>query len=77
MLTAQQVANYHILRNSNLFSPVLEYIYESESGIDVALTRRYDVLTKMLDTVKGYQKYEQSVLSELIKLRSELKSMKL
>lgn len=43
---------------------------ESESGIDVALTKRYDVLTKMLDTVKGYQKYEQSVLSELVELRT-------
>ncbi len=43
---------------------------ESESGIDVALTKRYDVLTKMLDTVKGYQKYERSVLSELVELRT-------
>lgn len=43
---------------------------ESESGIDVALTKRYDVLTKMLDAVKGYQKHEQSVLSELVKLRT-------
>lgn len=43
---------------------------ESESGIDVALTKRYDVLTKMLDTVKGYQKYEKSVLSEMIELRN-------
>lgn len=42
---------------------------ESESGIDIALTKRYDVLTKMLDTVKGYRKYEQSVLSELVELR--------
>lgn len=43
---------------------------ESESGIDVALTKRYDVLTKMLDAVKGYQKYEQYVLTEIVKLRS-------
>lgn len=43
---------------------------ESESGIDVALTKRYDVLTKMLDTVKGYQKHEQTVLSELVKIRT-------
>lgn len=43
---------------------------ESESGIDVALTKRYDVLTKMLDAVKGYKKHEQSVLSELVKLRT-------
>lgn len=45
---------------------------ESESGIDVALTKRYDVLTKMLDAVKGYQKHEQSVLSELVKLRTSM-----
>lgn len=43
---------------------------ESESGIDVALTKRYDVLTKMLDAVKGYQKHERSVLSELVALRT-------
>lgn len=48
---------------------------ESESGIDVALTKRYDVLTKMLDTVKGYQKHERAVLSELVELRTEM-SMK-
>ncbi len=45
-------------------------IEESEAGIDVALTKRYDVLTKMLDTVKGYQQYEKTVLAELVKLRS-------
>lgn len=43
---------------------------ESEAGIDVALTKRYDVLTKLLDTVKGYQKHEQAVLLELVKIRS-------
>ena len=42
---------------------------ESESGIDVALTKRYDVLTKMLDAVKGYQQYEKSVLTDMVKLR--------
>jgi len=42
---------------------------ESESGIDVALTKRYDVLTKMLDTVKGYQQYEKSVLTDMVRLR--------
>lgn len=43
---------------------------ESESGIDVALTKRYDVLTKMLNAIKGYQKHEHSVLSELVELRT-------
>ncbi len=35
-------------------------VEEAESGIDVALTKRYDVLTKMLDVVKGYQAHEKN-----------------
>ncbi len=45
-------------------------VKEGLSGIDVALTKRYDVLTKMLDVVKGYQKHEKEILSEVIRLRS-------
>lgn len=43
---------------------------EGLSGIDVALTKRYDTLTKLLDVVKGYQKHEKEILLEVIKLRS-------
>ena len=45
-------------------------VKEGLSGIDVALTKRYDVLTKLLDVVKGYQKHEKEILTEVIKLRS-------
>lgn len=44
-------------------------VKEGLSGIDVALTKRYDVLTKMLDTVKSYQKYEKELFTEVIQLR--------
>lgn len=45
-------------------------IKESLSGIDVALTKRFDTLTKMLDVVKGYQKHEKDMLTEIVRLRS-------
>ena len=45
-------------------------VQEGLSGIDVALTKRYDTLTKLLDIVKGYQKHEKEILLEVIKLRS-------
>lgn len=45
-------------------------VNEGLSGIDVALTKRYDVLTKLLDVVKAYQKHEKEILSEVIRLRS-------
>lgn len=42
---------------------------EALSGIDVALTKRYDVLTKMVDVVKGYKEYEQETLQSIVELR--------
>lgn len=45
-------------------------VSEALSGIDVALTKRYDVLTKMLDTVKAYKAYEKETLTELVRLRA-------
>lgn len=42
---------------------------EAESGIDVALTKRYDVLTKMLEIIKEYEKFEKSTILETIRLR--------
>ena len=37
---------------------------EAMSGIDVALTKRFDALTKMLDTTKGYAKHETETLEK-------------
>lgn len=42
---------------------------EAMSGIDVALTKRFDALTKMLDTTKGYAKHETETLEKTIKWR--------
>lgn len=43
---------------------------EALSGIDVALTKRYDVLTKMKDVVRGYMQHERETLIELVRMRS-------
>ncbi len=45
-------------------------VQEAESGIDVALTKRFDMLTKMLDTTKGYAKHEAETLEKIVKWRS-------
>jgi len=54
---------------SNGLNRALVKIDEAESGIDVALEKRYDVLTKMMDTVKAYTKHEKDTLFEVINLR--------
>ena len=55
---------------SNGLNRALVKIDEAASGIDVALTKRYDVLTKMMDTCKSFVKHESEVMFEVIKLRS-------
>ena len=47
-------------------------VNESLSGIDIALTKRYDVLTKMVEVVKGYAKHEKEVLIKVIELREKM-----
>lgn len=45
---------------------------EALSGIDVALSKRYNVLSKMVETVKGYTKHEKEVLFKTIEMRSNM-----
>ena len=44
-------------------------VQEALSGIEVALTKRYDMLNKLLDTAKGYMKHEKEMFTEVIRLR--------
>lgn len=57
------------ISTSNALNRAVVKIDETDSGIDVALTKRYDVLTKMLETVKGYAKHEKETIVESINLR--------
>lgn len=54
---------------SNKLNVLQVKIDEADSGIDVALTKRYDVLTKMIEVVKSYAKHEKETLFEIVKLR--------
>jgi len=40
------------------------------SNIDVALVKRYDTLTNMVEVVKGYAKHELDVFTEIATIRS-------
>ena len=57
---------------SNKLNRAVVKIDESLSGIDVALTKRYDVLTKMIEVVKAYTKHEKETLFEVINLRKDM-----
>ena len=58
---------YISVRNS--FVRMLVDIDNSSSRIDVYLTKRFDLLTKMFDTTKGYMKHEHDTLTDVISMR--------
>ena len=47
-------------------------VIESLSGVEVALTKRYDMLTKMMKVAKGYAAHEKKLLTEVVKLRKNM-----
>lgn len=53
----------------NSFRRMQIKIDESESSIDVALTKRYDLLTKLFQAAKGYMKHEAETLQKVVEMR--------
>ncbi len=60
------------ISTSNKLNRSVVKIDEALSGIDVALTKRHDVLTKMIEVVKSYTKHEKETLFEVVKLRKNM-----
>jgi LemA protein len=62
-----------VVNTSNRFKIMKVKIGEANAGIDVALQKRFDTLTKLMQTVKAYAKHEAETLSKLVELRSGLR----
>lgn len=62
----------YFISRSNKMERLCVKVKEADSGIDVALTKRYDVLTKLMDTVREYTDYEQDTLLKVLKLRKNM-----
>ena len=60
------------ISTSNKLKKMTIKVDESLSGIDIALTKRYEVLTKMIEVVKGYVKHEKETLFEIVNVRKEM-----
>lgn len=46
-------------------------VQEAWSDIDVQLKRRYDLIPNLMETVKGYMKHEEGVLTKVTEARSQ------
>jgi LemA protein len=54
----------------NKFIRMDQDVENSLSRIDVYLTKRFDLLTKMIDATKGYTKHEKETLAQVIQMRN-------
>lgn len=49
-------------------------VLEANSGIDVALLKRFDLISDLVEVVKGYTKHEEKLLVDLTEIRSSIAS---
>ncbi len=49
-------------------------VQDAWAQIDVQLKRRYDLIPNLVETVKGYMKYEQGTLTKITALRASIMS---
>ena len=54
----------------NRFVRLREHLRESWADIDVELKRRYDLIPNLVETVKGYARHEEEVLTRVVELRN-------
>lgn len=46
-------------------------VVNAESGIDVQLTKRQDLVIKLVEVAKQYMKFESEILNQIVKLRTQ------
>jgi len=60
-----------ILVKYNKLVKLRNEVKKSESGIDIYLNQRFDLIPNLVECVKGYTKHEKDVLENITKMRSE------
>ena len=59
-----------VVATINRFVRLREHLRESWADIDVELKRRYDLIPNLVETVKGYARHEEEVLTRVVELRN-------
>lgn len=65
-----------IIIEFNTFISLRNKIKQSKSSIDIYLTQRFDLIPNLVECVKAYAKYEESVFTKIAELRAEYNSSK-
>lgn len=58
----------------NRLQRLVNNLEEASSGIDVALLKRFDLISSLVEVVKGYSKHEREVFTEITQIRNNISS---
>ncbi len=67
---------FFIILEFNTFVSLKNKIKQSKSSIDVYLTQRFDLIPNLVECVKAYAKYEESVFTKIAEMRAEYNNSK-
>lgn len=65
-----------VILEFNKFIVLKNKIKQSKSSIEVYLNQRFDLIPNLVECVKGYAKYEESVYTNIAKMRTEFSNQK-
>ena len=65
-----------VIYEFNKFITLKNKLKQSKSTIDVYLNQRFDLIPNLVEVVKGYAKYEETILSKIAELRQSYNSEK-
>lgn len=76
LITLVIITLFFIVIEFNTFVNLKNKIKQSKSSIDIYLTQRFDLIPNLVECVKAYMKYEESVFTKIAELRAEYTSSK-
>lgn len=65
------IIGIYLIYEYNKFVSLRNKIKQSKSSIDVYLNQRFDLIPNLVEVVKGYVKYEESVLTKIAEIRGQ------
>lgn len=66
-----------IIKEYNKIIKLQNKVKSSESGIDIYLNQRFDLIPNLVECVKGYAKHEKQLLENITKQRTEYAKIKI
>lgn len=76
LITLVIITLFFIVIEFNTFVNLKNKIKQSKSSIDIYLTQRFDLIPNLVECVKVYMKYEESVFTKIAELRAEYNNSK-